>query len=326
MAIRLARFSAALARHGRDADVLYVNDYGLPGMVANALLRKPLVMKFVGDFAWEYAVRHGMVPPDQPIERFQHSRHSVRVELLRSMQSAYARRAHRVIAPSRYVASYVDGWGVDPSRIRVVLNAVDNPTDDVAESRETLRAILGIEPRARSILCVARLTVWKGIDTVIAAVGRLAGEFPHLSMIVVGDGPDRPRLEALASTVAPGRVRFDGEVVHAAVARHLISADGFALCSGYEGRSHVLLEAMAVGVPVIASDVAGNRELVEHERTGLLVSYGDVDATAAAIRRILVDERLAHGLIGAARARLSMMTVHRMVDETLGVFEEAIAR
>jgi Glycosyl transferase 4-like domain len=87
---RLALFTRAILRHGREADLLFVNDYGLPAAVANVALGKPLVMKIVGDFAWEFAVRHGWTTPDEPLERFQARRHGPRAELLRRMQATYA--------------------------------------------------------------------------------------------------------------------------------------------------------------------------------------------------------------------------------------------
>ena len=97
-----------------------------------------------------------------------------------------------------------------------------------------------------------------------------------------------------------------------------------ALCSGYEGLSHVLLEAMAAGLPILASDVGGNRALVRDEDDGLLVPYGDVAATAAALQRLLSDADLRARLGAAGRAGATMRTVDRMVDQTLAIFRETI--
>ena len=324
MPTRLGLFAREVYRQGRDADLLYVNDYGLPAMVANLALGKPLVMKIVGDFAWEYSVRHGLVPADESIDRFQTRRYGPGVEAVRLMQSTYARRADAIVVPSPYVRDYVAGWGVDRSRIRVVYNAVSDPTAALDEDRATARAALGLDRDAEVILYVARLTPWKGIDTLIRAVPAVRERHPNAVLVVVGDGPDRARLEVLAAEAPAGSVRFAGERPHRDVARYLVSADALALCSGYEGLSHVLLEAMAAGVPVVVSNVGGNRALVRDGENGLLVPFGDVPATAAALGRLLDDPALAARLAGTARAETSERTVGRMVEETLAVFRSAV--
>ncbi|MFN8632532.1 MAG: glycosyltransferase family 4 protein [Chloroflexota bacterium] len=323
---RLGLFAREIWRLGRAADVLYVNDYGVPATVANLALRKPSVIKIVGDFAWEYSVRHGLIPPDEPFERFQATRYGPRVEALRLMQATYVRAADRVVVPSSFVRWYVEGWGADPSRVRVVHNAVADPTAGLSEDRAATRSALGIGPDDRVVLVVARLAAWKGVDTVIGALAELrrAGR-SDARLVVVGDGPDRARLAALASGLPPGAVRFTGELPRAEVGRWMQAADLLALCSGYEGLSHVLLEALAAGLPVVASDVGGNRALVRHQHDGLLVPYGDVGATARALASLLSDGELAAAIRAHARQGAAERTVTRMVDRTVAVFREAIA-
>jgi glycosyltransferase involved in cell wall biosynthesis len=326
-ASKLALFAREVWRHGQHADLLFVNDYGLPATVANLALRKPLVMKIVGDFAWEYAVRHGLVPADEPFEQFQAGRYSPRVEALRRMQATYVRAADRVIVPSSFVKWYVEGWGAESERVRVVHNAVDDPTATLTEDRATIRAALGVEPDERVVLVVARLTVWKGIDTVMAALGQLLdGGSRRARLVVLGDGPDRARLEGLATALPSGTVTLAGEVPHREVGRWMRASDALALCSGYEGLSHVLLEAMAAGLPVLVSDVGGNRALVNHRHDGLVVPFGDVAATASALTELLADGPIARHICDVARAGAAERTVKRMVEQTLTVFGEALGR
>lgn len=322
---RLALFAREVWHHGQRADLLFVNDYGLPATLANLALRKPLVMKIVGDFAWEYAVRHGLIPPDEPFEQFQRSRYGPKVEALRLMQRTYVRAADRVIVPSSFVRWYVEGWGADPTRVRVVHNAVEDLTAGLGQDRAAVRAGLGIGPDERVVLAVVRLTRWKGVDTVIAALdGLLQDGQAGARLVVVGDGPDRERLESLASGLPSGAVRFAGELPRDQVGHWLYAADALALCSGYEGLSHVLLEAMAAGLPVLVSDVGGNRALVRDGYDGLIVPYGDVQATQRGLTALLTDGDLARTIRENARRGASERTIDRMVDQTLAVFEEVL--
>jgi len=322
---RLALFAREVWRLGRDADLLFVNDYGLPATLANLALRKPVVMKVVGDFAWEYAVRHGLIPPEEPFEQFQRSRYSPKIEALRLMQRTYVRAADRVIVPSSFVRWYVAGWGADPDKIRVVHNAVEDLTVGLGPDRAAVRGSLGVSPDERVVLAVVRLTRWKGVDTVIAALGGLlrAGQI-GARLVVVGDGPDRQRLVGLAAGLPTGAVRFVGELPREQVGRWLYAADALALCSGYEGLSHVLLEAMAAGLPVLVSDVGGNRALVRDGFDGLIVPYGDVQATQRGLEALLTDGDLARTIRENARRGAAERTIDRMVDQTLAVFEEAL--
>jgi glycosyltransferase involved in cell wall biosynthesis len=321
----LALFAREVWRHGREADLLFVNDYGLPATLANVALRKPVVLKIVGDFAWEYAVRHGLIAAEEPFEQFQRSRYRPRVEAIRLMQAGYVRAATRVIVPSSFVRWYVEGWGADPARVRVVRNAVQDPTAGLHEDRAAIRASFGLGQHERVVLVVARLTAWKGIDTVMTALGTLRNPLAaDTRLVVVGDGPDHPRLERLSASLPPGVVRFVGEVPPGEVGRWMRAADALALCSGYEGLSHVLLEAMAAGLPVVASDVGGNRALVQHGYDGLLVPYADVDTMGRALAKVLADGEVAQTLRQNARRGAAERTVDRMVDETLGVFYEAL--
>jgi glycosyltransferase involved in cell wall biosynthesis len=323
---RLALFAREVWRHGRQADLLFVNDYGLPATLANLALRKPVVMKVVGDFAWEYAVRHRLISHDEPFEQFQRSRYGPKVEALRLMQRTYVRAADRVIVPSSFVQWYVEGWGADPARVRVVHNAVEDLTAGLGPDRDTVRASLRVDPNARIVLAVVRLTRWKGIDTVIAALdGLLKGEQPAARLVVVGDGPDRARLEGLSSALPEGAVRFVGELPRSEVGRWLYAADALTLLSGYEGLSHVLLEAMAAGLPVLVSDVGGNRALVRDGHDGLIVPFGDVRATQRGLAALLADGDLARRIRDNARQGAAERTIERMVEQTLAVFEEALA-
>ncbi|MHB8470209.1 MAG: glycosyltransferase [Gaiellaceae bacterium] len=162
-----------------------------------------------------------------------------------------------------------------------------------------------------TILLVAGLEPVKGHEYLIEACRLLAGDGLDLELVLAGDGPERPRVEArLRDSGLGDRVRLLGAVPRPEVVRLLREADVFVLPSvltpqgDREGIPVVLMEAMASGVPVVASDLSGIPELVEHERTGLLVPPRDAGAIAAAVARVHGDPELGLRLAHAARERV----------------------
>ena len=153
------------------------------------------------------------------------------------------------------------------------------------------------------IICVARLVPEKDHDTLVAAFGLLAPHHPEAELWIVGDGPRHKAIAELAARTTPaGRVRLlRGQLD----LRPLLSQSSLLVLSSIEeGLPNVVLEAMAGGLPVVATDVGGLREVVEHERTGLLVSSRDEAALADAMSCLLRDEttREAFGREGRRRA------------------------
>ena len=320
---RLALFALATLQEAAGADLLYVNDYGLPPTVANLLLRKPLVMKIVGDFAWEYAVRHELVPRGLTIDQFQPHRYGGPVERLRAMQTWYARRADLIVVPSEYLADLVTGWGIRREKVRVVSNA---PTPSAARpARAEVRRELGLADDDDVVVALTRLAPWKGVDGLIRALAAARGRAPKLRLLVVGDGDERQALEQQAAPL-DGAVQFLGEVPRERALAVLDGADYLALCSAYEGLSHVLLEAMAAGKPVVASAVGGNLELVRDGENGLLVPYGDERALSEALVRLAAEPGLAERLAERARDEARARSWPRLVEATLAVFQEALER
>ena len=121
-AIKLLLFTLKCLFYGRRADLWYVNDYGLPAILANFLLKKKILMKIVGDFAWEYSLRHGYVV-DLSIDEFQNAHVSRRVSWIKAIQNFYVSRADCIITPSHYLKRIVSGWIKNPEKIEVVYNA-----------------------------------------------------------------------------------------------------------------------------------------------------------------------------------------------------------
>lgn len=312
---RLLALARQIWRAGRQADAFFVSDYGFPVAVVNLLLRKPILLKNVGDFAWEFSTRHGWIPAGQTIDEFQTTPHSLRVNLLRAVQRWYTRAARVVVAPSYYSASLVTGWGLAVRKVRVIYNALD-PVGDLPSPQEA-RAALGLN--GPTIVTVARLTPWKGIAGLIRALGQVRKEIPQARLVVVGDGPERKALEQEAAPLGEA-VKFVGTQPPEQVRLYLRAADLFALFSTYEGLPHTVLEAMQVGTPVIVSDAGGNKEVVTHGETGWMVPKGDKQALIRAILEGLNNPDKAQQQAQTALTQLDRFSWLRLVD----AYDEAL--
>jgi len=204
-------------------------------------------------------------------------------------QVAY-RIADRVLANSHGVAALLHAEGVPASSIAVVPNFVDEagfaPPDRAERGR--WRAGFGVPSDALVVGVVARLTPVKDHATLLRAVAALAPTHPALHLVLVGEGPCRESLEALARELAiAGRVHFTGYRPHLPNLHHAF--DLSALTSRSEGFPNSVVEAMAAGRAVVATRVGGTPDAVEDGVTGLLVRPGDPAALAAAFGTLLAD-------------------------------------
>ncbi|MFZ2644341.1 MAG: glycosyltransferase [Verrucomicrobiia bacterium] len=158
-------------------------------------------------------------------------------------------------------------------------------------------------PSHGPVVCVANFTMQKGHRILLEAVARLVPDFPGLQVELAGSGPMRDDLQARAARLGlASRVAFLNTVSD--VRPVLSRASMFVLPALWEGLGLAVLEAMAMGRPVIVTDVDGLREIVTHERSGLVVQSGNVTALAEAIARLLRDHALAQRLADTARAHV----------------------
>ena len=180
---------------------------------------------------------------------------------------------------------------LDPARVTVIPNGLDTAAIPFRPPR-AVPTVVGI---------VGNLTrPVKRIDLFVEAAGRLAAAHPGVRWEVVGDGGLRPALEDQARRLGLGdRLVFRGRCPD--VPAILATWDVGVLCSDSEGFSNALLEYLLAGCVAVATDVGGNREAVQHDRTGLLVPTGDAQALAAAVDRCLGDHALRTRLAEAAR-------------------------
>jgi glycosyltransferase involved in cell wall biosynthesis len=209
------------------------------------------------------------------------------------------RRLHRVVAISAEIEAELAAHGFGADRIVRIPNGVDvirfaPPPDPEAAWRET-----GLGPE--TVLFLGRLEAEKGANVALHAWEKVVRSRPAAKLVLAGDGPTRAELEAEVRRLGlENRVRFLGARPDPETL--LRASQVFVLPSRSEGMSNALLEAMATGLPCVATRVGGNRDLLEHEVTGLLVPPGDPEALADALAALLGCAELRARLGAAARA------------------------
>ena len=200
----------------------------------------------------------------------------------------------RIVTVGLAMAEKVDYWlsargghlAVIPNGVGLTLNA----TQPMTKGRRFVVAAIG------------NLIDRKKVDSVVGAFAMFAEHAPSVKLVVVGDGPRRGALEAMVRNLGQrDRVAFTGAIPPDAVPELLSRCSALVLASRSEGRPNVVLEAMAAGVPVVASDIDGVREMIVHGERGLLFPVGDERQLAAHLRRLMGEPDLARRLAANAR-------------------------
>ncbi|NOY53569.1 MAG: glycosyltransferase family 4 protein [Deltaproteobacteria bacterium] len=220
-------------------------------------------------------------------------------------------RADGILPVSRFTAEAIRGLGISGERITVVPNGI-HPEKWAADTDPSrLAAQLGIRNKT-VLLTVSRLVKRKGHDTVIGAVKKLSPEFPELVYLIVGEGPERSRLETLVKDLRiEDRVIFAGFVEEQSLPAYYSLCDLFVLTpveieedGDVEGFGIVYLEANAMGKAVIGSRSGGIQDAVVHEETGLLVTPDDIESLSGAIRFLLKENTFRRQLGRQGRERV----------------------
>jgi len=238
-----------------------------------------------------------------------------------------ARTASATIAISTSVAEYrARCCGDSPDRMQVIHNGVEPGECAAADEREAARSKLGLPRAGKVVGAVARLHWVKGLDTFLAGAALLARWHRELRFMVVGGGPQAGELRDLASRLGlDGRVLFTGELSAEGVRQALAAMDLFVLPSVREGLGIAVIEAMAAGLAVVASDCEGIAEVIEEGRDALLFPPGDVRALAGQVDYLLRHPEHARRLGSAGRRRArDEFSLERMVTGVEGVYAGAV--
>lgn len=278
---RYLRYFWATCCAAREASVVYIQgpiSDGLPATLAAMLARRPTVMKIVGDHAWEMYMQR--VPNGALLDDFVGRQHGGVIGLVQRLQAFTVRHAQAVIVPSRYLKGIVERWGVLATRIQIIYTRIQALPE--APSYEDARAKLGISSDARICFTAVRGVPWKGVPFLIDVMKSLP---PQYRLVNAGEGPCIEEWKQEAQKKGVGeRVQLLGRIDRQTMALWYRAADAFVLASSYEGFPHVVVEAVAEGLPCFVSDRAGNVETKDlfPDHVSIL-PYEDLAAWSAAL-------------------------------------------
>lgn len=257
--------------------------------------------------------------------------------LVVSQRVAFARRgrlrrwkllqADCLVAVSEAVRAELLSLGVPADRIVVIRDGIEAQRFAAVGTpswRQEVRQRLGVPLQAPMVLTVGYLSAEKGVEDLLPLAAAVRQSCPLVWFVVAGEGPLRSRLEReVRRRDLP--IRLAGFWPPEELPALMAAADVFVFPSRQEGLGSALLEAMASGLPVVATRVGGIPELVEDGHTGLLVPPGDPPALAQAVEKVLQDRELRQQLGAAARQRVCQTgTAERMVAETLALYRRLL--
>ena len=273
---------------------------GLIAAVSSRALRKPLVM-----MSTDSDVRLG-----NPL-------------IIKFFWKAILRSVQTFIVKERESANRLIRYGIDPKKIVVLANGVD--TSRFQLNRSKCRDLVGLRSNERAILYVGRFEPVKNVMSLLIAFAKIHEEFQNVRLFLVGGGPEMSRLLRLAEQRRIDRfTRFVGEVSPRDVPLYMVASDIFALPSVSEGSPNALLEALAAGVPIVASEVGGVPDLVTNGIEGFLFKAGNVPQMVDLLGILLRDNQLRQKMSEAGRKRASRFPLDEVNEKIFQISIDAV--
>jgi glycosyltransferase involved in cell wall biosynthesis len=294
-----------------DFDVIHVHDWLTTpaGIASKSFLGKPLVCTV-------HSTEVGRVQELRSPDSY----------MIDSLEWWMTYEAGKVILCSSSMRAEISNHFHLPSdKIVVIPNAIDTSEYERNVDREAVRRRYGIGPYEKLVLFVGRLVPQKGVEYLIRAVPLITQQHYGAKFIIAGDGWSRSHLESMAASIAGrDRVRFLGFISDSDRVELLMSADALVVPSIYEPFGIVALEGMAAGVPIIASNVGGLSEIIDHDRTGVRVFNENPESIAWGVNRVLSDQGYSHWLTQNAKKKVEDVFSWKAVSKrTIEVYMQA---
>lgn len=295
-----------LWRHRDEYDLIHVHLLGyaaFPAVIAGRILKKKTLIKIANsgrDSDIHRMRRNDLIPGEK-------------------YMLPYALKANQIVAINDEIIDELHRVGVTDDRVKVIPNGLTLP----GVSRKSCYRL----QTPITLIFVGRLHPQKGVDILLASFHQLVTTHPeiHWRLWILGDGGLRSALEAQAQALNMAQhVHFLGQVSN--VYDYFTQSDLFILPSRAEGMSNALLEAMAHGLPCIATDVRGNANLIQDGKNGLLVPFGDAARLVKAIETLTQDEALRQQLGQAARQSIEThYSMDGVAEQYVTLYEKMLA-
>ena len=258
--IRWLKTIILIILNGRNAEYIFVNGLPMESYVANIFLRKKLVRKIVGDWAWERGRNKGLI--EDSFDEFQLNSHNLHLEIAKFSRGWTATKADIVITPSRHLSNVVKNWGVKADKLKVIYNGTRITNNEFSKSNSNII----------KLITVGRLAPWKNVNTIIEAVHLLKNQDLKINLIIVGSGPEDLDLKKQVSNLnLTNEVIFTGQKKYSDLKEYYKSADIYIQASGYEGLPHVLLEAINFDLAIISTPIGGTNEILQDGKNGFIL-------------------------------------------------------
>jgi len=200
----------------------------------------------------------------------------------------------------------IDHFHLPPEKVSVIPNAIDTLEYNKNVNKEAVRRRYGVGPHERLVIFIGRLVPQKGVEHLIRAIPHMVRYHGETKFLIAGDGWSRSHLESMAAATGHGnKISFLGFIPDSERIELLMSADALVIPSIYEPFGIVALEGMAAGVPVVASNVGGLSEIVEHDRTGMLAYTENPESIAWCVNKALSDHGYSNWLIENAKKKVN---------------------
>ena len=263
--IRWIKTVLSIIKNGYDADIIFVNGLPMESYVANIFLRKKLIRKIVGDWAWERARNKGIT--EESFDEFQINSHNLHLEIAKFSRGWTATKADLVITPSEHLSNVVNNWGVERGNLKVIYNGtkISNKLSELKVNEKIIKFIT-----------VGRLASWKNIDSIIKSMSILKNQNIDFELLIVGSGPLESDLKNLVKELElEKQVIFTGQKTATQLADYYKKSEIYIQASGYEGLPHVLLEAINYNLTLISTPIGGSNEVLEDGKNGWVLDLVD---------------------------------------------------
>ena len=264
--IRWIKTIFKMISNGRNADTIFVNGLPMEAYIANLFLRKKLIRKIVGDWAWERGRNKGII--DDSFDEFQKNKHNLHLEIAKFSRGWTATKADLVITPSVHLKNVVKNWGVSEDNLKVIYNGTKIQSKITKKENEVLHFIT-----------VGRLAPWKNIDKIIQAMAILNEKGFNFIFNIVGSGPLNEKLKILVKELKlENKIFFLGQKNTEELNEIYLDSDIYIQASGYEGLPHVILEAINFNLSIISTPIGGTNEILLDGKNGWILKLKDKKA------------------------------------------------